>query len=70
MNIPNALTWMRVALIPVLVVLFYLPFGWVNIASASVFALAALTDWLDGFLARQLEQTCVSALFSTPSPTS
>lgn len=66
MNIPNALTWTRVALIPVLVVLFYLPFRWAYIAAAAVFALAALTDWLDGFLARQLEQTSRFGAFLDP----
>ena len=66
MNIPNALTWMRVALIPVLVVLFYLPFRWAHIAAAIAFALAALTDWLDGFLARQLHQTSRFGAFLDP----
>ena len=66
MNIPNALTWMRVALIPVFVVLFYAPFHWSHIATAAVFALAAVTDWLDGFLARQLGQTSLFGAFLDP----
>ena len=57
MNIPNMLTLFRVALIPVFVGVFYLPTSWANGLSAGVFGLAAITDWLDGFLARRLGQT-------------
>lgn len=53
MNIPNALTLFRIALIPVFVAVFYLPFSWSFLASAVVFVLAAVTDWLDGYLARR-----------------
>ena len=56
LNIPNLLTLLRISLIPVLVVIFYLPFEWRNLACAMIFMLAALTDWLDGFLARKLKQ--------------
>ncbi|MEE9157682.1 MAG: CDP-alcohol phosphatidyltransferase family protein, partial [Gammaproteobacteria bacterium] len=44
MNIPNTLTLVRIALIPVFVLVFYLPFSWAHIAASIVFALAALTD--------------------------
>ena len=55
-NFPIFLTWLRVALIPVFVVLFYLPDSWLPLAGrnslgALIFALAAVTDWLGGFLA-------------------
>ena len=53
-NIPIFLTWMRVLLIPVFTLLFFLPKGWiapetVNWTAAIIFALAAVTDWFDGF---------------------
>jgi CDP-diacylglycerol--glycerol-3-phosphate 3-phosphatidyltransferase len=46
----------RIALIPVLVLFFYLPIGWSNIACVVVFVLAAATDWADGFIARRMGQ--------------
>ena len=48
MNIPNLLTVLRVLLIPVFILLFYLPFSWSYWAASAVFAIAAVTDWLDG----------------------
>jgi CDP-diacylglycerol--glycerol-3-phosphate 3-phosphatidyltransferase len=66
MNIPNSLSIFRIALIPCFVVLFYLPGEWPNIAAAAVFALAAVTDWLDGFLARRLQQTSKLGAFLDP----
>lgn len=48
------LTLLRIALIPVLVVFFYLPYYWAPLATAAVFILAAITDWLDGYLARRM----------------
>ena len=56
MNIPNLLTLLRVALIPVFILLFYLPFSWSYWAASGVFAIAAVTDWLDGYLARRRGQ--------------
>ena len=53
-NIPNQLTLLRIGVIPVFVVLYYLPWGWSHIASAGIFGLAALTDWVDGYLARKM----------------
>ncbi len=47
-TIPNILTVLRVGLIPVLVVVFYLPFPWTHIAVTAIFGLAAITDWFDG----------------------
>ena len=52
LTIPTWLTLLRILLIPVLVATFYMPWQWSNFASAGVFALAALTDWLDGWIAR------------------
>jgi len=65
-NLPNALTLLRIALIPVFAVVFYLPFAWANVAVTVIFAIAALTDWLDGFLARQLDQTSAFGAFLDP----
>ena len=66
-NIPILLTWMRVLLIPVFTLLFYLPQGWlapqtVNWTAVFIFAAAAVTDWFDGFLARRWKQTSDFAL--------
>lgn len=66
LNIPNALTLLRIALIPVFMVVFYLPFSWANLVSTAVFGLAAATDWLDGFLARRLRQSSVFGAFLDP----
>jgi len=66
MNIPNLLTLLRISLIPILVIVFYMPFHWSYIASAIVFGIAALTDWLDGFLARKLKQVSPLGAFLDP----
>ena len=65
-NVPNTLTLLRIALIPVLVVVFYLPLAWSNLASTAVFGLAALTDWFDGYLARKLGQSSPFGAFLDP----
>lgn len=52
-TIPTVLTLSRIASIPVLVAVFYLPFAWTHFAAAAIFALGALTDWLDGWVARK-----------------
>lgn len=66
MSIPTLLTWARIALIPVFVVCFYLPFGWANEVTALIFLIAAVTDWLDGFLARRWNQTSRFGAFLDP----
>jgi CDP-diacylglycerol--glycerol-3-phosphate 3-phosphatidyltransferase len=66
LNLPNILTLLRIALIPVFVFLFYLPVAWANIAVTAVFALAAITDWLDGYLARRLDLTSAFGAFLDP----
>lgn len=66
MNLPNLLTLGRIALIPVFGMVFLLPLEWANIAAATIFALAAVTDWLDGYLARRLGQTSPFGAFLDP----
>ncbi|MEE8527068.1 MAG: CDP-diacylglycerol--glycerol-3-phosphate 3-phosphatidyltransferase [Gammaproteobacteria bacterium] len=65
-NLPNMLTAIRIALIPLLVMVFYLPPEWSNPTAAFVFAAAGLTDWLDGYLARKLGQTSAFGAFLDP----
>ena len=60
------LTTVRIVLVPVLVVVFYLPVSWGPVACAAIFALAALTDWADGFLARRLSQMSTFGAFLDP----
>ena len=70
-NIPILLTWLRVALIPLVVGLFYLPVDWMtlperNLAATAVFIIAAVTDWFDGFLARRWNETSAFGAFLDP----
>ena len=65
-SIPTLLTWARIALIPVFVVFFYLPVTWTNYAPVLIFFLAGVTDWLDGYLARSLNQTSKFGAFLDP----
>jgi CDP-diacylglycerol--glycerol-3-phosphate 3-phosphatidyltransferase/cardiolipin synthase len=65
-NIPNILTLLRILLIPVFVAVFYLPVAWSNSACALVFALAAVTDWFDGYLARRWGQVSPLGAFLDP----
>lgn len=71
LNLPNLLTWLRIILIPLVVAVFYLPDGWLtpheaNLVAAGMFGVAALTDWLDGYLARILDQTSAFGAFLDP----
>src|SRR5690606_10908162 len=71
LNIPNALTWARIALIPIFVGVFYLPDNWMPVASKNlvatgIFIAAAVTDWFDGYLARALGQTSAFGAFLDP----
>ena len=66
MNVPNTLTAARILLVPVLVAAFHLPFTWAPMACAAIFALAAATDWADGFLARRLSQVSTFGAFLDP----
>ncbi|MCW8807550.1 MAG: CDP-diacylglycerol--glycerol-3-phosphate 3-phosphatidyltransferase [Rhodanobacter sp.] len=65
-NLPTWLTLFRVALLPVMVAVFYLPFHGHNITAAIVFVLAAFTDWLDGYLARRMNLTSAFGAFLDP----
>jgi CDP-diacylglycerol---glycerol-3-phosphate 3-phosphatidyltransferase len=65
-NLPTWLTLFRVALLPVMVAVFYLPFVGHNITAAIVFVLAAFTDWLDGYLARRMNLTSAFGAFLDP----
>jgi len=60
------LTLLRIILIPVLVVVFYVPSQWSYQISAAIFGLAAVTDWLDGYLARRLQQATLFGAFLDP----
>ena len=66
MNIPNSLTLIRIFLIPVFIVVFYLPYQWAHLLAAAIFTLAAVTDLLDGYLARKLDQTSKLGAFLDP----
>lgn len=65
-NLPTNLTLLRIALIPVLVVVFYLPISESNEICVAIFILAALTDWLDGFLARRMGLQTTFGAFLDP----
>jgi CDP-diacylglycerol--glycerol-3-phosphate 3-phosphatidyltransferase/cardiolipin synthase len=65
-NLPNLLTLLRIVLIPVFVVFFYLPVSWGREAAMIVFVLAAVTDWLDGFLARRMQLVSALGAFLDP----
>jgi len=65
-NLPNRLTLLRIGMIPVFVVLYYLPWEWSHMASAAIFGVAAITDWVDGYLARRLGQETPFGAFLDP----
>jgi CDP-diacylglycerol--glycerol-3-phosphate 3-phosphatidyltransferase/cardiolipin synthase len=70
-NFPTALTWLRIVLIPVFVGIYYAPDDWLspvvrNWTGMGVFALAAITDWFDGFLARRWGETSAFGAFLDP----
>ena len=70
-NLPIFLTWLRIVAIPLLVVIYYLPAGWATTPERDLFATllfmgAAFTDWLDGYLARKLNQTSSFGAFLDP----
>jgi CDP-diacylglycerol--glycerol-3-phosphate 3-phosphatidyltransferase len=66
-NLPNALTWLRILMIPAIFALFYLlPYPWADPAACAAFALAGITDSLDGYYARKLGQTSRLGAFLDP----
>lgn len=66
LNLPNVLTLIRLVLIPVFIILFYWPTDLSNLYAAIVFIIAALTDLLDGYLARKLKLTTKFGAFLDP----
>jgi CDP-diacylglycerol--glycerol-3-phosphate 3-phosphatidyltransferase len=66
MNIPNFLTLLRIVLIPVFLVVYYLPIQYAHFSAAVIFGVAAITDWFDGYLARRWNQTSALGAFLDP----
>ncbi len=71
LNVPNVITLSRIILIPLIIGVYYLPTDWLaldrrNTAAAAVFILAAATDWLDGYMARRLNQMSAFGAFLDP----
>ena len=71
MNIPIFLTWVRIWLIPIFVIIFLMPNAWLNVheknwLGMAIFTFASLTDWLDGYLARLWKQTSAFGAFLDP----
>jgi len=71
LNVPNFVTWLRIIMIPLIIGVFYLPDTWLsytgkNVAACAIFVLAALSDWLDGYLARALNQMSAFGAFLDP----
>ena len=65
-TLPNILTWIRIAAIPLIILLFYAPYHWADPAAGLLFAAAGVTDSLDGYLARRLNQTSRLGAFLDP----
>ena len=65
-NLPTYLTLLRIALIPLLVVFFYFPWEYTNLLCTVIFFVAAITDWLDGYLAREMGQETAFGAFLDP----
>jgi len=66
LSLPNALTWARIAAIPLIVALFYMPYPWADPAAGLLFAVAGITDSLDGYFARRLGQISRLGAFLDP----
>ena len=66
LTVPTMLTLFRIALLPVMVIVFYAPFKGANVAAALIFLAAALTDWLDGYIARRYNQWSAFGAFLDP----
>jgi CDP-diacylglycerol--glycerol-3-phosphate 3-phosphatidyltransferase/cardiolipin synthase len=71
LNLPNLVTFLRILLIPFIVGVYYLPDAWLapgtkNIVATAIFVFAAVTDWLDGYLARALDQMSAFGAFLDP----
>ncbi len=66
MTFANQLTLLRIVLIPLFVIVFYLPTKWAHISCAAIFTIAAITDWLDGYVARKYNQSTSFGAFLDP----
>jgi CDP-diacylglycerol--glycerol-3-phosphate 3-phosphatidyltransferase len=66
LNLPNVLTLFRIVLVPVMVVAFFLPYKGMNVVAAVLFAAGAITDWLDGWIARRWGMTSKFGAFLDP----
>ena len=65
-TLPTVVTLLRIALIPLFVVVFYLPYGWTNIAATAIFFVICVSDWADGYLARSMQQESNFGAFLDP----
>lgn len=65
-TIPNQITLFRIILIPVFIVVYYLPLSWSHFGAFAIFWLAAISDALDGYLARKLNQSSAFGAFIDP----
>lgn len=65
-NLANQLTYCRIILIPLLVIVFYLPYWWRFPLAAALFGLAGITDWLDGYIARKYKLSTPFGAFLDP----
>lgn len=66
LNLPNTLTWLRIGTVPLIVLLFYMPYPWADPAAGLLFAGAGITDSLDGYFARRWQQTSRLGAFLDP----
>ncbi|HZQ75461.1 MAG TPA: CDP-diacylglycerol--glycerol-3-phosphate 3-phosphatidyltransferase [Burkholderiales bacterium] len=71
LNAPNLVTLSRIAFIPLIIGIYYIPYDWMsfdtkNAVATAIFILAAASDWLDGFLARRLNQMSAFGAFLDP----
>lgn len=66
MNAANMVTCLRVGLVPIVVLIYYAPLAWSNLIAAGLFSIAAFSDWLDGYLARRLNQSSAFGAFLDP----
>jgi CDP-diacylglycerol--glycerol-3-phosphate 3-phosphatidyltransferase len=66
LNIPTILTLSRIAVIPVFILIYYLPVPWSNVVCTMLFVLAAITDWLDGYIARRYQLSSRFGAFLDP----
>ena len=66
LNIPNSLTLFRIILIPVFIYAFYLPYEWNHILATSIYFIAGISDWFDGYFARKLNQQSALGAFLDP----